>query len=319
MIKAFLHLSGEAIGLIVLLTTMLLRPAEALTTFTMEAGSSVYGRNLIHLAKRGETLLDIARHYDLGYNQITGANPGVDPWLPGEGARIVIPARLVIPSHWTYQGIVVNMAEMRLYYFPKPPGPGALVYTCPVGIGREGFSTRDGVYTVRSKAKDPVWYVPPSVLKEDPEMPRQVEPGPDNPLGGYILRFSRLAYGIHGTNRPWGVGRRVSHGCIRLYPEDIEELFPLVPVGTLIHVTYEPIKVGFNQKGCWLQAFEDFESRTKDPMSKALEGISGCMDEIGAVRLDLTRIRKGIEDSDGVAALVAPAKGRQAAKGAGPP
>jgi len=194
---------------------------------------------------------------------------------------------------------------MRLYYFENVENGKRLLFTCPVGIGREGYSTALGIYTVRSKAKDPVWYVPPSVRKEDPTLPKRVEPGPDNPLGGYILRFSRLSYGIHGTNRPWGVGRRVSHGCIRLYPEDIEQLFPLVDKGTLILITYEPIKVGWDENSCWIQVYDDFNKKVEDPFSEALLGLSLCKERLGPIKIDLAAVKKALKDKSGIPTKVA--------------
>ncbi|MBW1965049.1 MAG: L,D-transpeptidase family protein, partial [Deltaproteobacteria bacterium] len=155
-------------------------------------------------AEHTQTLLDIAKDNDLGYNQIVAANPGMDPWVPSEGANVIVPTVFVLPRGRLPFGIVVNLAEMRLYYFKFAKERPSRLWTCPVGVGREGYSTKLSIYTVFSKAKDPIWVVPPSVLKEDPELPPQVSPGPDNPLGKYILRFSRLSYGIHGTNRPWG-------------------------------------------------------------------------------------------------------------------
>ncbi len=155
------------------------------------------------------------------------------------------------------------------------------------------------------KAKDPIWVVPPSVLKEDPELPPQVPPGPDNPLGKYILRFSRLSYGIHGTNRPWGVGRRVSHGCIRLYSEDIASLFPLVPVGTLVRIIYEPIKVGWAEDKCWLQVYQDYENKIDDPLAAAFSGISACEQAIGPLKMDFKEIKKAIREQTGIPVPVA--------------
>ena len=230
---------------------------DALNVFDLEDGRTVYGATRTVKAEHTQTLLDIARDHDLGYNQIVAANPGMDPWVPSENADVLLPTVFVLPRERLPSGIVVNLAEMRLYYFKSFEKGPSRFWTCPVGVGREGYSTELSIYTVFSKAKNPIWVIPPSVLKEDPELPPQIPPGPDNPLGKYILRFSRLSYGIHGTNRPWGVGRRVSHGCIRLYSEDIASLFPMVPIGTLVRIIYEPIKVGWAEDRCWLQVYQD--------------------------------------------------------------
>ncbi|NPB09256.1 MAG: L,D-transpeptidase family protein, partial [Thermodesulfobacteria bacterium] len=202
---------------------------QALERFIWAPDHSVVGKLLTHVVARGETLLDIARWYDLGYNQIILANPDIDPWIPPEGTEILIPACYVLPEKKS--GIVVNLAEMRLYFFRRELDQ-RVVYTAPIGVGVEGKLTELGVYTIIRKKKNPAWHVPKSIREEDPTLPEVVPPGPENPLGAFALYLSRGAYAIHGTNRPWGIGRRVSHGCIRLYPEDIEALFPLVPIGT---------------------------------------------------------------------------------------
>ena len=187
----------------------------------------------------GQTLLDIARDNDLGYQEIVRANPELDPWLPPVGAKVVLPTRYILPSA-TRTGIVVNLAEMRLYYFvPAKNSAGIRVFTYPLGIGQEGWSTPTGPSSITEKIKDPAWTVPESIraahnAEGHGELPAVVPPGPDNPLGQYALRLENSRYLIHGTNKPYGVGRRISHGCIRMYPEDIEELFPMVPVGTRV-------------------------------------------------------------------------------------
>ncbi len=260
-----------------------------------------------------ENLLDLAREYDLGYNQIVAANPTLDPWIPSRGDKAVIPSMYVLPTTGFASGIIINLAEMRLYYFYRDPVKTVdMVSTFPIGVGRSGYSTGLGVYTIYSKAKDPVWVPPPSVRKEEPDIPVKVLPGPDNPLGGFILRFSRNAYGIHGTNRPWGVGRRVSHGCIRLYPEDIARLYYLVPVGTLVEVIYKPIKAGNRDGVCFLQVYEDFENRIKDPFSTALMEISRCQQTIGPIHVDLNRVKEAIREHSGIPIAVAwKEKGRE--------
>jgi L,D-transpeptidase ErfK/SrfK len=279
--------------------------AYALNVFDLEKGRTVYGTLRTVKAGHQQTLLDIAKDYDLGYNQIVAANPGVDPWVPSEGVSVTVPNVFVLPRKRLPSGIVINLAEMRLYYFESAGEGQSRFWTCPVGVGREGYSTELSIYTVFNKAKDPIWFVPPSVLEEDPELPPQVPPGPDNPLGKYILRFSRLSYGIHGTNRPWGVGRRVSHGCIRLYSEDIASLFPLVPLGTLVRIIYEPIKVGWAEGKCWLQVYKDYEKKIDDPLAVAFSGISACGQAIGPLKMDLKEIKKAIREQTGIPVPVA--------------
>ena len=291
--------------LVSLLNLTLISRACALRVFTLKKGQTVYGT--LKSVKIGYrcTLLDIARDHDLGYNQIVAANPDMDPWVPPEGATVSVPTMFVLPRERLPAGIVVNLAEMRLYYFKTTGRDPPCFWTCPVGVGKEGYSTKLSIYTVLSKAKDPVWVVPPSVRKEETELPPYVLPGPDNPLGKYILRFSRLSYGIHGTNRPWGVGRRVSHGCIRLYSEDIASLFPLVPVGTLIRITYEPIKVGWADGKCWLQIYKDYENRIDNPLAKILSGISACEQSIGPLKINFKEIKKALKKQTGIPVPVA--------------
>ncbi len=279
----------------------------AMDHFLIKEGKTVYGKVLEVKVKEGETLLDIARQYDLGYNQIIAANPSIDPWTPPKGAKILVPKIFVLPSFRPPTGILVNLAEMRLYFFGEQTSSGQHLYTSPVGVGREGFTTALGVYTVLSKAKNPVWVVPPSVKKEEPDLPDRVPPGPENPLGGYIIRFSRLQYGIHGTNRPWGVGRRVSHGCIRLYPEDIAQLFPLVPVGALIQIDFQPIKAGWDVDTgqCWLQVFYDYEGKVKDPLAEALLAVDLCEQALGPLDIDLMAIKEAVKQMSGVPRVIA--------------
>ncbi len=280
-------------------------PSFSMDSFTLEEAKTVYGKILEVKISKGDTLLDLARYYDLGYNQIIAANPDMDPWTPKPGATAIIPKLFVLPYSRPSSGIVVNLAEMRLYFFRTSNMEEPGFFTCPVGVGRQGYTTKLGLYTVLSKARDPVWVPPPSVLKEEPDIPPRVPPGPENPLGRYILRFSRLQYGIHGTNRPWGVGRRVSHGCIRLYPEDIESLFPLVPIGTLIQISYEPIKVGWDEEECYLQVFDDYEGRIQDPFAQALLAVERCEKALGPLKINLKRIRQALDDKNGVPVIVA--------------
>ena len=223
-------------------------------------GSDVVGRVQVTSARYEDTLLDIARRYDLGYEEIIAANPGVDPWLPGAGTRVVLPTQFVLPGG-AREGLVLNLASMRLFYFPKPaPGAPAEVITHPIGIGREGWLTPQGTMHIIQKKEKPAWTVPESVRREHAEqgetLPKIVPPGPDNPLGDFAMRLSNPSYLIHGTNQPYGVGIRVSHGCVRLYPEDIARLFPLVPMGTSVRIINEPYMAGWCDGQLYLEAHQ---------------------------------------------------------------
>ncbi|MFQ5772955.1 MAG: L,D-transpeptidase family protein [Kiloniellaceae bacterium] len=193
-----------------------------------------------HKVGETETLIGIARRYDLGFVELRAANPGVDPWLPGAGARLLLPAAHVLPEG-PRDGIVINLAEQRLYYFS---GPGEPVMSFPIGIGRQGWETPLGRTEVVGKRTNPTWIPPPSIRAEQPDLPAAVPPGPNNPLGAYALDLGWRGFVIHGTNKPDGIGRRVSHGCIRLYPEDIARLFERVTVGTRVTVIDQPVKLG---------------------------------------------------------------------------
>jgi L,D-transpeptidase ErfK/SrfK len=208
-------------------------------------------------AQYEDTFVDLARRYGVGYEELVRANPGVDAWIPGEGTEIVIPTRFVLPDA-PRTGIVLNIPEMRLYYYPPPKqGEKPVVLTFPIGIGREGWTTPYVVTKVTAKQRDPTWYPTESVRKEHAAegdiLPRAVPPGPENPLGAYAMRLQIPSYLIHGTHKPAGVGLRVSHGCIRLFPEDIETLYKLVPVGTPVRVIDQPFKMGWQADALYLE------------------------------------------------------------------
>ena len=214
------------------------------------AGHDVIGAVSTITARHEDTLVDIARRHGLGYEDIVRANPDVNVWVPGEGTEIVLPTRFVLPPG-PRQGVVLNLAEYRLYYFPQAKtGEAAYVMTYPISIGRMDWETPLGLTTVISKVRDPSWYVPKSVLEEHAAegrpLPKIVPPGPNNPLGKYAMRLGLPGYLIHGTNRPAGVGMRVTHGCVRMFPEDIEYLFPHIDLNTRVRIINEPVKMGWD-------------------------------------------------------------------------
>ncbi|HNM26952.1 MAG TPA: L,D-transpeptidase family protein, partial [Saprospiraceae bacterium] len=202
------------------------------------------------------TLLDIARHFDVGYEEMVAANPGASVWTPGASARVVVPTRYLLPPK-PWRGIVVNVSQRRLFYFPPVrKGQRAEVVTYPVGIAREGWSTPLGETRLTAKYKDPAWFVPKSIQEEHRQesgeaMPEYFPPGPDNPMGMLALKTGFPSIFIHATNRPWGVGMRVSHGCLHLYPEDAAEIFPSIPIGTPVRFIDEPFVIGVDASQRW--------------------------------------------------------------------
>jgi L,D-transpeptidase ErfK/SrfK len=240
--------------------------APSVDTHRFEIDASqddVIGQVQVTIANKVDTLSDIARRFNIGYEEIVRANPGMDPWLPGAGKEVVIPTQFVLPNAQR-KGIVINVAAMRLYYFPPAkPGEKQVVYTHPIGIGKVGWSTPEGTTKVVSKQKDPVWNPPASVRAEHKEngeiLPKVVPAGPDNPLGRYKFTLGWPSYLIHGTNKPYGVGLRSSHGCIRLYPEDVEKIFAMVGPGTPVTVVNQPFVFGWHEGQLYLQAYDVLE------------------------------------------------------------
>lgn len=227
-------------------------PAGA-TEFTLAPGQGAVGDLQRHVVQRGDVFPDIARHYDLGYTALAAANPRIDPWVPPLGQAVTIPSFYVLPDA-PHQGIVINLGQWRLFYFP--PG-GGRVMTFPIGLGVTARMTPLGTTRVVNKRANPTWYPPVSIraehAAEGDDLPAAVPPGPDNPLGAFALYLGWKNYRIHGTNKPDGVGRNVSHGCIRLYPDDIAKLFAAVPVGTPVRVVNQPATVGWAGNSLYLQ------------------------------------------------------------------
>ncbi|RPH96793.1 MAG: L,D-transpeptidase [Lysobacterales bacterium] len=232
-------------------------------------GSDVVGWEGETLAAEEDTLADIARTFKLGHTEIRLANPEVDFWLPGAGTRVVLPTRFILPRA-ERRGIVLNVPEMRLYYFPAPGREGdPVVVTYPVSIGRMDWTTPLGRHRITEKVRDPSWTPPASIVEEaraagEPP-PQFMPPGPDNPLGQFALRLDSPSYLIHGTDRPYGIGMRVTHGCIRMYPEDIEQLFPKIAVGTPVHIVNQPVKVGWLRDTLFMEVHPPLE---EDPMTE---------------------------------------------------
>ncbi len=227
------------------------------------AYDDVVGTVQVITASKDDTLSDIARRFNLGYEEIVSANPDIDPWLPGAGTKIVIPTRFVLPNA-PRQGIVINLAAMRLFYYPKvKPGELARVITHPVGIGRVEWKTPEGTTRVASKKENPAWIPTPSIRKEHAEngnpLPAVVPPGPDNPMGTHVLKLAWPSYAIHGTDKPPSIGLRGSHGCLRMYPEDIVGMYNEVPVGTPVSIVNQPRLLGWRERTLYLQTYPILE------------------------------------------------------------
>lgn len=214
----------------------------AAETFALASGQVLVGSINYYTTQSDDTLLDVARNNDLGYSQLLTANSETDPWLPGADREILLPQVYILPAG-PRKGIVIDLAAQRLYYFPPD---GKTVETYPIGTGDQVGMTPQGTTSIVAKVTHPAWYPPASIRAERSELPVMVPPGPDNPLGDYALRLGWAGYLIHGTNKPYGVGRNVSHGCIRLYPEDIEKLFRKVSVGTAVRVIDEEMRLAWS-------------------------------------------------------------------------
>lgn len=219
---------------------------------------AVVGALQTYTPQKGETFLEISKTFDLGYNEMVLGNRNFDPWIPPTQEPVVLPTRWILPDA-PYKGIVLNIPEMRLYYYVAG---GHKLITVPVGLGREDWQTPQGSFRVRSKTVNPNWIIPESIRKEriaENGFSEHMIPGgtPENPLGSFRLELSIPSYGIHGSNKPWGVGMQVSHGCLRLYNEDIATLFPMVPVGTEGAFVYQPVKVGMSRGRVLVEVHED--------------------------------------------------------------
>jgi len=214
--------------------------------FVIANGNDVIGQLAVIRLKKGDTLPDIARHFSLGINEISLANPGVDVWVPEAGTQIVLPLNFILPDA-PRKGIVINLATMRLFQFSGDKKSPA-VSTYPVGIGTIEKPTPMGQAFVERKVVLPTWHVPASIAeahrKKGDLLPPMVPPGPENPLGEYALYLSKSSYLIHGTNKPASIGLKATNGCIRLYPEDIKELYGKIPVNTPVSIINQPYLIG---------------------------------------------------------------------------
>lgn len=231
----------------------LARPLRAEQSF-----QDVIGRPVRHEIQLGDTFADLAIRYGVGYCALAAANRGIDPWLPSPGATVVIPLQHVLPAG-VREGIVINIGDMRLYHH----GTHGYVQSYPIGIAADNDGIVLGRTAVVRKRVNPIWIPPDSIRLERPDLPLAVPPGASNPLGHFALDLGWPAMVIHGTNRPYGVGRRVSHGCFRLFEKDIASLFLSTPLGTAVTVTYQPVKLGWLDGGLMLEIHPDANQMTE--------------------------------------------------------
>ncbi|HAA44108.1 MAG: YnhG family protein [Halomonas sp. 54_146] len=266
-----------------------------------EKGDVIGERYTVVVEDPAQTLIDIARRHNIGYEEIRMANPDVSLWVPGAGTEVVIPAQYILPPA-PREGVVVNLSELRLYYYPADK-PG-IVETYPVSVGREEFATPIGITRTTVKVKDPAWAPPASMRREAAERgdpaPSVVPPGPDNPLGEHAILLAMPSYLIHGTNRPEGVGMRVSRGCIRMYPEDIKSLYERLPSGTQVNLMDAPFKAGWGADGTlYVQSFQQLEENVGnfEPLLNALERVTELTE--GSIEIDADQIQRAIEAPDG--------------------
>ncbi|HOD36145.1 MAG TPA: L,D-transpeptidase family protein [Syntrophales bacterium] len=265
------------------------------TTGKGTEAKTVIGALKKHTIKPRETLLDVARNHGLGFHEIEILYPAVDPWIPKAGTRLTIPTLWVLPTT-KRQGIVVNIPELRLYRFnPKT----RQVTTYPVGIGDLETETPLGTYRVARKDVDPEWKVPPDRRgKYGYEI---MPPGPDNPLGKYWIGLSNRKYGIHGTNNAWSIGRSVSGGCIRLYPEHISRLYKEVPVGTYVEIIYEPVKVGYWKGQIYMEVHPDLYEKIDDMEEHAMN----LLDKRGLRNhVSIEKVKQAVENKNGLPVAV---------------
>lgn len=277
-------------------------------TFVFPDDSNVIGAFGSARAEHQDTLLDIARNHSLGYNEIRLANEYIDTWLPGAGQEVVLPKRYILPAT-PHEGLVLNIPEMRLYFYPdkQKQADSRNVVTYPLGIGRQGWGTPYVTTSVTAKVADPAWYPPESIREEhaaegDP-LPKVVPAGPDNPLGTHAMRLALPSYLIHGTNKPWGVGMRVSHGCIRLYPEHIEALFKQVDVGTTVRIVNQPYKTGLKDGILYLEAhpvLEEDADKFKDGFTHVISLVLERLGPDNEFEIDWELARQVTQEAQGV-------------------
>lgn len=271
--------------------------------FELSDGENMVGALAAIDTRENDALPDIARHFGLGYNDISIANSAVSPWTPKPGSRVLLPLQFILPDS-PHKGIALNLANMRLFYYPKKQ-PNK-VYTYPVGIGRQGWNTPMGQTSIVAKDANPSWNVPASIHREHAEkgdsLPKVVGAGPDNPLGLYAMRLGIPGYLIHGTNKPYGIGMQISHGCVQLYPEDIEVLFKKATVGMPVRIIHQPYLTAWHQDMLYLEAHEPLSKWAKEKAGLRKQVVKK-LHEVSAkkgVAVDWEKVERILQRSDGI-------------------
>jgi len=269
--------------------------------FSVGKGDDVIGRLAFIALEKGDTLPDVARHFSLGLNGVSTANPGVDIWVPKAGERIILPLSFILPDA-PRKGIVINLAAMRLFQF-KGDGETLTVLTYPVGVGTEERPSPTGQMYVERKAVRPTWHVPASIAKDHREkgdpLPAEVLPGPDNPLGEYALYLSKSSYLMHGTNKPASIGLRATNGCIRLYPENVKRLFENTPLKTPVYMVYQPYLIGHRNGVVYMSVHLPPEDLDTAEFDKAYAKLRTIEKESGRT-LDWSKVKKVLAEARGI-------------------
>lgn len=297
-------LGSLAVGAWLLMTSALASASELPKGhFLLPETGNMVGENYTVTASNEDTLLDIARAHNVGYEEIRMANPDVSIWVPGEGTEVTIPGQFILPDA-PRTGIVINVAELRLYYYPEvASGEPAVVETYPIGIGRDAYNTPLGITKTTMRLENPAWYPPASIRREAAERgdppPAVVPPGPDNPLGQFAILLDIPGYLIHGTNQPDGIGMRASRGCIRMHGDDIESIFWRVPVGTQVNIIDAPIKLGWGEQGnAYIQAFASTDEQAFG-MDTLLNVIGLIEEHNGQGSANYEQVSRVLEEANG--------------------
>ena len=288
----------------------------------LAADESLVGRTQAYVASFDDTLLDVARRFGMGISEMQIANPEVDMWLPGEGTTIRLPSRFILPAA-PRSGLVINVPEMRIYYFPKGE---SVVHTWPIGIGRLGWETPLGKTSIARKAVRPTWIPPDSIREEYRErgepLPRTVPPGPDNPLGSHALYLELPAYLIHGTNRPYSIGMRVSHGCIRMYPEHVVELFEMANPGTPVTLVHQGVKAGWDGDRLFIEVHPEIDVPDEEAHPSMTDAVTSIIavtsdEEAPPITVDWNRVEQALATANGIPVAVGSRKTPRSSSGGG--